>query len=44
MSILVGKNTKVLTKGRTGATNMFHTEQALANGTQMVGGVTPGLV
>ena len=42
MSILVNKNTKVITQGRTGATGTFHTEQALAYGTQMVGGVTPG--
>jgi succinyl-CoA synthetase alpha subunit len=42
MSILVDKNTKVLTQGMTGATGTFHTQQALAYGTQMVGGVTPG--
>ncbi|MCC7393540.1 MAG: succinate--CoA ligase subunit alpha [Sphingomonadaceae bacterium] len=42
MAILVDKNTKVLTQGMTGATGTFHTEQALAYGTQMVGGVTPG--
>ncbi len=42
MSILVNKHTKVLTQGMTGATGTFHTEQALAYGTQMVGGVTPG--
>jgi len=42
MSILVDKNTKVLTQGMTGATGTFHTETALAYGTQMVGGVTPG--
>src|SRR3546814_2004926 len=36
------KNTKVITQGMTGATGTFHTEQALAYGTQMVGGVTPG--
>jgi succinyl-CoA synthetase alpha subunit len=42
MSILVDKNTKVLTQGMTGATGTFHTEQALAYGTKMVGGVTPG--
>ncbi len=42
MSILIDKNTKVLTQGMTGATGTFHTEQALAYGTQMVGGVTPG--
>jgi succinyl-CoA synthetase alpha subunit len=42
MSILINKNTKVITQGMTGATGTFHTEQALAYGTQMVGGVTPG--
>jgi succinyl-CoA synthetase alpha subunit len=42
MSILVNKHTKVLTQGMTGATGTFHTEQALAYGTAMVGGVTPG--
>ena len=42
MSILVDKNTKVITQGMTGETGTFHTEQALAYGTQMVGGVTPG--
>ena len=42
MSILVNKHTKVITQGMTGATGTFHTEQALAYGSQMVGGVTPG--
>jgi succinyl-CoA synthetase alpha subunit len=42
MSILVNKNTKVLTQGMTGATGTFHTKAALDYGTQMVGGVTPG--
>jgi succinyl-CoA synthetase alpha subunit len=42
MSILVNKNTRVITQGMTGETGTFHTEQALAYGTQMVGGVTPG--
>jgi succinyl-CoA synthetase alpha subunit len=42
MSILIDKNTKVITQGMTGATGTFHTEQALAYGTQMVAGVTPG--
>ena len=42
MSILVNRNTKVITQGMTGETGTFHTEQALAYGTQMVGGVTPG--
>jgi succinyl-CoA synthetase alpha subunit len=42
MSILINKSTKVITQGMTGATGTFHTEQALAYGSQMVGGVTPG--
>ncbi|MDE2597120.1 MAG: succinate--CoA ligase subunit alpha [Sphingomonadales bacterium] len=42
MSILVNKNTKVITQGMTGKTGAFHTEAALAYGTQMVAGVTPG--
>src|SRR5512141_993411 len=42
MSILVDRNTKVITQGMTGETGTFHTQQALAYGTQMVGGVTPG--
>ena len=42
MSILVNKHTKIITQGMTGATGTFHTEQALAYGTQMVAGVTPG--
>ena len=42
MSILVDKNTKVITQGMTGSTGSFHTEAALAYGTQMVAGVTPG--
>jgi succinyl-CoA synthetase alpha subunit len=42
MSILVNKDTKIITQGMTGATGTFHTEQALAYGSQMVGGVTPG--
>ena len=42
MSILVNKNTKVITQGMTGSTGSFHTEAALAYGTQMVAGVTPG--
>jgi len=42
MSILIDKNTKVITQGMTGDTGTFHTEQALAYGTQMVAGVTPG--
>src|ERR1700709_1725658 len=42
MSILIDKNTKVITQGMTGNTGTFHTEQALAYGSKMVGGVTPG--
>ncbi|MGV6801173.1 MAG: succinate--CoA ligase subunit alpha [bacterium] len=42
MSVLVDKNTKVLCQGLTGATGTFHTEQAIAYGTKMVGGVVPG--
>jgi succinyl-CoA synthetase alpha subunit len=42
MSILVDKNTKVITQGITGQTGYFHTKGALEYGTQMVGGVTPG--
>ena len=42
MSILVDSNTKVICQGITGAQGTFHTEQAIAYGTAMVGGVTPG--
>ena len=42
MAILVDKNTKVITQGITGSQGTFHTEQAIAYGTAMVGGVTPG--
>ena len=42
MSILIDKNTKVITQGMTGSTGTFHTEQAIEYGTQMVAGVTPG--
>jgi succinyl-CoA synthetase alpha subunit len=42
MSILVDKSTKVIVQGLTGTQGTFHSEQALAYGTQVVGGVTPG--
>ncbi|MCE2493979.1 MAG: succinate--CoA ligase subunit alpha [Alphaproteobacteria bacterium] len=42
MSVLVDSNTKVICQGLTGAQGTFHTEQAIAYGTTMVGGVTPG--
>ena len=42
MSILVDENTRVICQGLTGCQGTFHSEQAIAYGTKMVGGVTPG--
>ena len=42
MAILVDKNTKVLCQGITGSQGTFHSKAAMAYGTQLVGGVTPG--
>ena len=42
MSVLVGKETRLMCQGFTGAQGTFHSEQAIAYGTKMVGGVTPG--
>ncbi len=42
MSILVDKNTRVITQGISGKTGLFHTQQAIEYGTNMVAGVTPG--
>jgi succinyl-CoA synthetase alpha subunit len=42
MAVLVGKDTKVICQGITGSQGSFHSEQAIAYGTRMVGGVTPG--
>ncbi|GIR69820.1 MAG: hypothetical protein CM15mP74_10710 [Halieaceae bacterium] len=44
MSILIDANTRVICQGFTGSQGTFHSEQAIAYGTQMVGGVTPGKV
>src|SRR6201986_3326035 len=42
MSIMINKNTKVICQGFTGKEGTYHSEQAVAYGTKMVGGVTPG--
>src|SRR5687768_2794109 len=42
MSVLVDKNTRLLVQGITGKVGMFHAENSLKYGTQVVGGVTPG--
>ncbi len=42
MSVLIDKSTRVICQGLTGSQGTFHSEQAIAYGTQMVGGVTPG--
>ena len=42
MSILVNKNTRLICQGFTGSQGTYHSEQAIAYGTNLIGGVTPG--